>query len=162
MERFSKEVFISIKTREIEMLRDFIKSIGVLKAYAQKYDGKVLNKRYIDAMNVEINKVVPAYGEGKNTFQSIYLYFDKNWNDVRRNRLVLLHNNRWCEDSRAYVQDNTRTMFELYKGEDGKNVPYIDENTFRLNTYIFVNTLDLWRVELQEAINEKKRRHRQG
>lgn len=149
--RVSKEVFISVKNHEVMILKDFIKSIEVMKSAAAKWDGKVINKRFITAMDDAVNKVVPPYSEGHGDFKSICLKLDEYWDGTRVNRIEIRHANRWVADVRAYVNDNVYTFYP--KKDIGT---YIDEDTFRLNYDTFVKTMDAYITECQSAISDKE------
>ena len=51
MQRIDKETFIENAKRENETYKVIIKAINVLTPIAKKYNGKVINKRFVDAVN---------------------------------------------------------------------------------------------------------------
>ena len=51
MQRIDKESFIENAKRENETYKVIIKAINVLTPIAKKYNGKVINKRFVDAVN---------------------------------------------------------------------------------------------------------------
>ena len=57
-----KNTFIELRKSEIEMEKAFIKSCDVLIKHAKKWNGKVINSRFANAMDEEINKAVKFFG----------------------------------------------------------------------------------------------------
>ena len=51
MQRIDKESFIANAKRENETYKAIIEAINVLTPIAEKYNGKVINKRFVDAVN---------------------------------------------------------------------------------------------------------------
>ena len=51
MQRIDKETFIENAKRENETYKVIIESINTLAPIAKKYNGKVINKRFVDAVN---------------------------------------------------------------------------------------------------------------
>lgn len=49
-----KESFVAIESKEAKIYEDFIKACEIIKAEAAKWDGKVFNKRFINAMNPKL------------------------------------------------------------------------------------------------------------
>lgn len=56
MGRIDKETFIENAKRENETYKVIIEAINVLTPIAKKFDGKVINKRFVDAVNKEFEE----------------------------------------------------------------------------------------------------------
>lgn len=154
MERRSKKVYIGIAKRKIEMYKDFIKVLDVLKNSINKWDGKVINKRYVTAMTAEINKVIPPLMGCNGEYDRISLSIGK---DFTRHLISLYHRNRYVEEVNAYV-DNCNC--EIYIASYDRQTPFINEEDGRLNGEVFLkslenekNILNDWIASIQDSIN---------
>ena len=53
----TKNVVISILHKEMKIYDDFIKACEIIKEAAKKWDGKVFNARFINAVNKELEVI---------------------------------------------------------------------------------------------------------
>ena len=80
--RQDKNTFVDSRKSEIEMEKAFIKSCDVLKKHAMKWNGKVMNVRFVKAMDEEINKSVKFFGRNGCTRKTIDFYIEKSYGDA--------------------------------------------------------------------------------
>ena len=117
MERTSKASFIALSSRKIEMYESFIKAFDIIIRMVKEWDGKKMNKRYIDKINEAINDKVPH----------VRFSFSTSWRGERENRFKLYFDNRWVESVRGYIDVCESVVY----GRNGEQ--YINEIDFKLD-----------------------------
>ena len=146
MER--KEVFICRKTKEVQMLRGFMAALEIIKRESAKWDGKVLNKRYTDAMTAAVNDVA-TYKRCGVQCQSVEVRFETTYYGERTGRIEL----KW-HDNRAGEADN----IDVYLDWDEVDVKYADcnalKNAYNVNGRLVYDKLCEAIDELSERIGK--------
>lgn len=113
-----KDNFIKKTNFEIATLKNIKSAWELLAKMAEKYDGKVLNKKFITKAQEELTNA---------GFTSIMVGFGTDWRGNRENRLVLTSRDNYCTEAKCYVE-YSRLNDHLYYDKD-----YIDGSSFRLN-----------------------------
>lgn len=134
MERVSKATFVAMSNRRIEMYEEFTNALNNIQPLVTKYDGKKINKRFIDAVNDAIKDVAP----------NTKFAFATNYKGERENRFRLWYGNRWVESVNGYISDYENILYPCDSIQ-----PYLDEE-FRLNADSFLKAIDR---ELNRLIN---------
>lgn len=140
MERTNKATFIARSNRKIEMYETFNKAIDVIISLAKEWDGKKMNKRFVD-------KVMDKLRD--NHISYVRFGFDTRWDGNRDTRFKLSFDNRWVEEVNAYI-DDTENMIFAHKGD------YLDKDDFRLNAENFIGALNREKEILDAKIQELK------
>ena len=126
MERTNKATFIAVSNRNIEMYNSFAKAIDIIINMAKDWDGKKINKRFIDKVNEALKDNHVSY---------VRFCFDTNWKNERDNRFKFYFDNRWVEEARAYISYNENTIF-------AHNGDYLDRDDYRLNAENLIIALE--------------------
>lgn len=149
MER--KEVFICRKTKEVQMLRGFMAALEIIKRESAKWDGKVLNKRYTDAMTAAVADVA-TYKRCGAQHQSVEVRFETTYYNERTGRIELV----WHDD-RAGVVNNVA----VYISWNEMTVCTEYGNTYnesgRLNYQKLCNALDAQKARVKNNLAEYER-----
>ena len=93
----SKDIFICRKTKEVQMLRGFMAALEIIKRDSAKWDGKVLNKRYTDAMTAAVADVATCKRCGVQ-HQSVEVRFETTYFNERTGRIELVWNDRFTRE----------------------------------------------------------------
>lgn len=126
MERTSKATFIAVSKRNIEKHNSFINAFNLIIKFAKDWDGKKINKRFIDKVNELLRD---------NHISYVRFCFDTNWRNERTNRFKLYFDNRWVEEVRAYINCNENVIYT-------HNGDYLDKDDYRLNAESFISALE--------------------
>lgn len=147
----SKEVFVCRKTKEVQMLRGFMAALEIIKRESAKWDGKVLNKRYTDAMTAAVADVATYKRYGAQC-QSVEVRFETTYYNERTGRIELVWWDRLAGNTSnmaVYVSYNEMTVCTEYGNTYNESG--------RLNYEKLCNALDAQgeRVKNNLAENEK-------
>lgn len=149
MER--KNIFICRKTKEVQMQRGFLAALDIIKRESAKWDGKVLNKRYTDAMTAAVADVA-TYKRCGAQHQSVEVRFETTYFNERTGLIELVWNDRLAGvviNTAVYVSYNEMTVCTEYGNTYNESG--------RLNYQKLCNALDAQkeRVKNNLAENEK-------
>ena len=147
----SKEIFVCRKTKEVQMLRGFMAALEIIKRESEKWHGKVLNKRYTDAMTAAVTDVATYKCCGVQR-QSVEVRFETTYYGERTGRIELVWNDRLAgvvSNTAVYVSYNEMTVCTEYGNTYNESG--------RLNYQKLCNALDAQeaRVKNNLAENEK-------
>lgn len=132
----SKADFIKVTNKKIEMYEMFQTAIMHITSILPKYNGKKMNKRFLDAVNTLLtDNNVP-----------IQFYFNKSYNGERTRRFEMVYMNR------EFTLDYNTCVNTLYPGT---NPEYLDED-FRLNAENFINVLGVELNRCKDCIEDYK------
>lgn len=134
-----KDTFIKKTNFEISNLRNLKSVWEFLIDIVKPYDGKVINKRFINKAQEEIKKA---------GFTNVFIGFQNSWNGERQNKLELRVYDNYCKEANCYI-DSTRLKDILYGQEE-----YMDENTFRMNAENFRLAVEYNNEFLENRIKE--------
>lgn len=100
-----KKVVVSILEKEVKIYEDFIKACQIIKAEAAKWDGKVFNKRFVNAVNKELEVI------GGDKFAQ-FVKLSRGFND---DALKLFNRDRYTitTDKSGYESSHTADNYEL-------------------------------------------------
>ena len=106
--RTNKEDFIKNAKLEKSIYEDFIKAIEVIKDAAKRFDGKVIDKRFINAANEAILSAGLTCNRIKSSeSQSVYISIDE-WNNIVL-RSGRMYYKKWAiyyeNDEKKYIID---------------------------------------------------------
>lgn len=149
MER--KEVFICRKTKEVQMLRGFMAALEIIKRDSAKWDGKVLNKRYTDAMTAAVNDVATYKCCGAQR-QSVEVRFETTYFNERTGRIELVWNDRLAgvvSNMDVYVSYNEMTVCTEYGNTYNESG--------RLNYQKLCNALDAQKERIKNNLAEHEK-----
>ena len=141
-----KNTFIELRKSEIEMEKAFIKSCDVLIKHAKKWNGKVINSRFANAMDEEINKAVKFFGRNGDTRKTIGFYIEKPYGGP--GLFALKYNNRYNGNCKEYIGGATKVL--CHPG----NTPYI--NNGRLDAALFIKCLDECKGQCSMLVKDKE------
>ena len=118
----------------------FKHAINLLMTIIHKYDGKSINKRFIDAANYLFDEQnIP-----------VRISFEKDYRNTRIQRFTLTYTDRsYGTDGRYYLEYNS-TINTLYPGS---NPDYLDDN-FKLISENLVTVLSIEFTRLTELNND--------
>lgn len=147
----SKDIFICRKTKEVQMLRGFMAALEIIKRESAKWDGKVLNKRYTDAMTAAVAGVATCKRFGAQ-HQSVEVRFETTYYGERTGRIELVWNDRLAGvviNTAVYVSYNEMTVCTEYGNTYNESG--------RLNYQKLCNALDAQKERIKNnlAQNEK-------
>lgn len=141
-----KNTFIELRKSEIEMEKAFIKACDVLIKHAKKWDGKVMNARFVKEMDEEINKVVKFFGRNGETRKTIDFYIEKSYRDT--GIFALRYNNRYNDNCKEYIGWSTKVLCQP------GDAPYINNN--RLDAVLFIQHLEKCKTQCSGLIKDKE------
>lgn len=141
-----KNTFIELRKSEIEMEKAFIKACDVLIKHAKKWDGKVINSRFANAMDEEINKVVKFFGRNGATRKTIDFYIEKSYRDT--GIFALRYNNRYNDNCKGYIGWSTKVLCQPGYAQ------YINNN--RLDAALFIKHLEKCKIQSSGLIKDKE------
>lgn len=146
MER--KEVFICRKQKEVQMLRGFMAALEIIKRESAKWDGKVLNKRYTDAMTAAVADMATYKYCGVQR-QSVEVRFETTYYGERTGRIELVWHDRLAGvivNMAVYVSYNEMTVCTEYGNTYNENG--------RLNYKKLCNALDAQKERVKNNLAE--------
>lgn len=147
-----KEVFICRKQKEVQMLRGFMAALEIIKRESAKWDGKVLNKRYTDAMTAAVTDVATYKCCGVQR-QSVEVRFETTYYNERTGRIEIVWNDRL-----AGVVSNTAVYVSYYVSYNEMTVCTEYGNTYnesgRLNYQKLCNALDAQKERVKNNLAE--------
>jgi hypothetical protein len=147
MER--KNIFICRKQKEVQMLRGFMAALEIIKRESAKWDGKVLNKRYTDAMTAAVENIAKYDAFGRHQLPAVSVCFETTYYGERTGRIEL----KW-HDNRAGNADNIAVYLEW----DEVDVKYADcnenKNAYNVNGRLVYDKLCEAIDELSEHIGK--------
>ena len=135
----SKGTFISKTNFELTILKRLKSAWELLINVANFYDGKVLNKKFLNKAQEELTKA---------GFNDIFINFVTDWRGNRQNRLEVWRRDNYCCEAKCYIE-STRLKDTLYGEKD-----YIDESSFRLNAENFRLAVEYNNKGLENRIEE--------
>ena len=123
--RMTVTTFKAIAERKIEMYNANIEFIDRIIKFAKDYDGKKMDKRFLD----KVEAIAPNHCR---------IGFDGDIYGNRENRFRLVYGDRYISSVGAYLENHDYTQI-IYK--DYTLGDYINKDDFRLNYEIFKETL---------------------
>lgn len=135
MTQLSKTNFISLATKKIEMYKTFQAAIDELITHSVKFNGKVMNVKFINFINELFDK--------KNL--PVRLSFYTNYRNERENMFQLTFRDQ------SHTLDYNTCVNVLYPAN---NPTYIDETDFRLNVQNFNNVLAAERLRCETCAED--------
>lgn len=131
------------------MLRGFMAALEIVKRESAKWDGKVLNKRYTDAMTAAVENIAKYDAFGRHQLPAVSVRFETTYYGERTGRIEL----KW-HDNRAGNADN----IAVYLDWDEVDVKYADcnalKNAYNVNGRLVYNKLCEAIDELAERIEK--------
>lgn len=150
MER--KEVFICRKTKEVQMLRGFLAALEIIKRESAKWDGKVLNKLYTDAMTAAVADIATYDAYNRKGIPSIEVRFETTYFNERTGRIELVWWDRLAgvtSNTAVYVSYNEMTIATEYGNTYNESG--------RLNYEKLCNALDAQGERVKNNLAENKK-----
>lgn len=145
----SKDIFICRKTKEVQMLRGFLAALEIIKRESAKWDGKVLNKRYTDAMTAAVENVDKYDAFGRHQLPAVSVRFETTYFNERTGRIELVWNDRLAgvvSNTAVYVSYNEMTVCTEYGNTYNESG--------RLNYQKLCNALDAQKERVKNNLSE--------
>lgn len=133
--------------QQVKAYNDAVKALEVAKTLADKFDGKVINKRFVTALNEASNKF---FGKSNVVFslcQEGYNYSHKQ--NIVQIELYLTDRCKCYEGGCIYIGNDRVRVYEVSTDSDC----YINSDG-RLNKEIFIKALDKQINNCKEAISK--------
>lgn len=118
-----KNEFFNTQKQQIKVYNEMLEALAKIKAFSAQYDGKIINKRFVDALKAELPPCIDVILEKEHYTAGDVI------------TLTILDQNRLAPEG-GYVDES---VFKIH------NYPseYIDADTRRLNYAVFCKALKL-------------------
>lgn len=140
----NKKTFTLRSEKQIKVYNTLINAMCALMSAAEKFNGKVINKRFVDAMNKEFKKP-------EHHCESVTIWMEDNsFYHGGEKRIKFYCDDRWSQEGNCYVEDNDVLIYSRY--EVDHTVPYISYNDGNRLNY------EEMRKAVQSMVDELQRR----